>query len=298
MSDQLPSFYETEFATNWEMKVQQMDARLVSAVTPASFQGKRKWFNQLAVGTMTEVTDRKGVTPDGDTLGDKYWMYRRKFEFIRTWDEDDQMELGSIALPDSDEISSFSAAENRTKDAVIIQAFDATRYIGADGVTTNAFDSNFSIAVDFNATGSPANCGLTVEKVLHAKKLMDTAEVPDGDRYFACSAQQLQDMLLLAKATSRDYVGMLTPLVDGTVDKFAGFNFRRTEQLTRNTSTDVRTCFAWHKTGIKLAENGRDVHIDVLPTMRHAKQLRGVTRLSAVRTQNEAVVRVYCDESP
>jgi len=294
---ELTTFFEKEVATNWEMKNQQTDSRLGGAVTSDSFTGKRKQYNQLDIGTMTEITTRKGDTPDGDSTGTKYWIYRRRFEFVKTWDEDDEINLGQIALPDSDEVQSLQAASNRTKDSIIISAFDATRYIGEDGTTTDAFDSNFSIAVDYVASGATANSGLTVAKILQAKKILDEAEVDDGDRYFATSAQQLQDMLLTTQITSGDFVNVKA-LVSGAVDMFAGFKFIRTERLSLNTGTDVRTCFAWHKSGIKFAEIGRTVHIDLLPDRRHAKQLRGVYRAGAVRTENTRVVRIYADESP
>jgi hypothetical protein len=297
MPDAITTYYETEFSKNWEMLAQQMDSRLGEAVTPTTITGKRRKFNQLDLGSMQEVTTRKGDTPDGDSTGTSYWLYRRKFERVITFDEDDEMQLGTIALPDSDEVASTAAASNRTKDDVIIQSFDATRYIGENGTTSNTFDSNFSIAVDYVASGSAANSGLTLAKIARAKKLLDAAEVEDGDRYFVHSAQQLQDMLLIDKMTSEDYASVKA-LVDGKVDRFLGFKFIRSERLTRNSSTDVRTCFAWHKSGIKFADGGRNVHMDILPGRRHCKQIRGVYRCGSVRTQNEKVVRIYTDESP
>lgn len=297
MGDQITTYYETEYSKNWEMLAQQTDSRLGAAVTPTTITGKRRKFNQLDVGEMSEVTERKGDTPDGDSTGVAYWLYRRKFEKVITFDEDDEMQLGTISFPDSDEVASMAAASNRTKDDVIIQAFGATRYIGESGTTSDSFDTNFSIAVDYVASGSTANSGLTLAKIARAKKLLDAAEIEDGDRYFAHSAQQLQDMLLIDKMTSEDYASVKA-LVDGKVDRFLGFKFVHTERLARNTSTDVRTCFAWHKSGIKFADGGRNVHMDVLPSRRHCKQIRGVYRCGAVRTQNEKVVRIYTDESP
>jgi hypothetical protein len=297
MSDQLPTYFETEYSKNWEMLAQQMDSRLGAAVTPTTITGKRRKFNQLDEGEMSEVTERKGDTPDGDSTGAAYWIFRRKFEKVITFDEDDEVQLGTIALPDSDEVASMTYASNRTKDRVIIQAFDGTRYIGENGTTSDAFDTNFSIAVDYVASGSTANSGLTLAKISRAKKLLDEAEVEDGERYFVHSAQQLQDMLLVDKMTSEDYASVKA-LVDGKIDRFLGFKFVRTELLSRNTSTDIRTCFAWHKSGIKFADGGRNTHMDILPSRRHCKQIRGVYRCGAVRTQNEKVVRIYTDESP
>jgi len=297
MGDQITTYYETEYSKNWEMLAQQTDSRLGAAVTPTTITGKRRKFNQLDVGSMTEVTTRKGDTPDGDSTGVAYWLYRRKFERVIVFDEDDEMQLGTISLPDSDEVASMTAASNRTKDDVVIQSFDATRYIGENGTTSDTFLSAMSIAVDYVASGSTANSGLTLAKIARAKKLLDEQEVEDGERYFVHSAQQLQDMLLIDKMTSEDYASVKA-LVQGEMKMFLGFKFVRSERLTRNTSTDVRTCFAWHKSAIKFADGGRNVHMDVLPSRRHCKQIRGVYRCGSVRTQNEKVVRIYTDESP
>ena len=294
---ELTAHYEKEVSTMWELKDQQSDSRLGASVTSDSFTGKRKQYNQLEKRTMTEVTTRKGDTPDGNSTTYKYWIYRRKFEDVIIYDEDDQINLGQIALPDSEEVTQMSAASNRTKDSVIISAFDATRYIGENGTDTEAFDTAYQVAVDYVASGSTANSGLTLAKISKAKQIMDEAEVPFGERFFGHSSQQLQDMLLLDKMTSEDYAAVKA-LVDGKIDKFLGFTFIQTELFSLNTGTDVRTCFAWHKSGIKFAEIGRNVHIDVRADMRHAKQIRYVYRAGAVRTATNRVVRVYTDESP
>lgn len=291
---ELTQHYEKEISSNWEVLSQQMDSRLGPTVNNTSFRGKRKYWNQLETGSMTEVTERKGDTPDGDTQGYKYWIYRRKFEFVRVWDEDDQLNLGEVSLPNSDEVQSMVYASNRTKDDVIIAAFDATRYIGEDGTTTDAFDTTYQVANNYVASGSTADSGLTIAKLLEAQRLFNVYEVPDEDRYFVHGSKQLQDLLLTTQVTSADYA-TVKALVEGKVEKFCGFTFVRSERLT--VASNVRSCFAYAKSGIKFAEIGREVHVDQLPGRRHATQLRGVYRCGAVRTENKRVIRVYCDEA-
>lgn len=295
MSLQIPQFFTTDFSRNWEMLAQQKDSRLGSTVVSDSFIGKRKKYNQLDVGEMTEVTDRKGVTPDNDSTGLAYWIYRRKFHFTRTWDEDDSLNLGLVALPDSDEMQSAVAAGNRTKDKVIIQAFDGTRSIGENGNETEAFNTASTQEVAANFGGS--NVGLTVEKIIEAKNILDSAEIDEGDRYFVVASHQLnQDMLNTVKITSGDYV-QVQALIKGTVDEFCGFKFVRSEQLPK-TSGDIRSAFAYHKSGIKWADMGRSTHVDIRTDKNHAIQLRAVYRMGAVRTEDKRIVRVLCDESP
>lgn len=290
---EITTFYPTEFEKNWSHTLQQMDSRLKNAVTPGgALTGKRKSFNLLDDYEMEEVTTRKGDTPDGDTSGSKYWLYARKFEKVISFDEDDERQLGDIVLPNSDEVQNMAMSYLRKTDDVIISAFDATRYIGEDGTTTDAFNTDYSIAVDY-----VAQSGLTLAKIRRAAKLLNAAEVPEGDRYFAYGAQQLDNLLAITEATSRDYSDLMA-LKDGKISYWMGFTWIPTQRLPHVAATDVRTCFAWHKSAIKLGEGTRNVYIDVRPDKRHAKQIRSVGRLGAVRTENEKVIRIYCDESP
>jgi hypothetical protein len=295
---QIPQFFTTEFATNWEFLAQQQDARLVGCVNSTTFQGKRKWFNQIGTGSMTEIVDRKGDTPDGDSTGFKYWIYRRAFEFVKVWGEDDQVQMENIALPTSDEVKSFTYAENRVKDAVIIQAFGATRFIGENGTDTDALPSAQQIAVDYQYTGSAASAGLTIAKLRRAAFIMNSAEVPMEDRYITYGAKQLDDMLATVEVTSREF-NEVTALKDGKIpdNYFMGFKFVHTEQLPGNALTGNSTLYAWQKDGIKYADCGRDVYMDKLPSKRHALQLRGVSRMGAVRSENARVVSILCDNT-
>jgi hypothetical protein len=294
MSLDITQFYPVEFERNWTHVAQQMDARLRSAVTPGgNLTGKRKSFNLLNDYEMDEVTTRKGDTPDGDTSGEKYWLYARKFEKVITFDEDDERQLGQIVLPDSDEVRNMAMAYNRKVDDIIIAAFDATRYIGEDGTTTDAFPSGQSIAVNFGGS----NSGLTLGKIRETARIMNENEIEESGRYFAYGAQQLDNLLAITEVTSRDYSDLMA-LKDGKISYYMGFTWIPTQRLPINTGTDVRSCFAWHKSAIKFGEGQRNSYIDIRPDKRHAKQIRSVGRLGAVRTENEKVVRIYCDESP
>jgi hypothetical protein len=188
-------------------------------------------------------------------------------------------------------------AFNRAIDDVIINAFDATRYIGEDGTAPDTFDTNYSLASTYVENGTSAASGLTIGKLRRAKYLMDLAEVPNADRMLVCGAQQVQDLLRTTEVTSEDY-SSVKALVSGQVDTFLGFKFLSSQRLARNTSTDIRSVFAFHKSAIKFAMSDRKVQMDILPTRRHALQIRSTMMLGAVRSENEKVVRIYCDESP
>jgi hypothetical protein len=115
-----------------------------------------------------------------------------------------------------------------------------------------------------------------------------------------CGAQQVQDLLRTTEVTSEDF-NSIKALVSGQVDTFLGFKFLSSQRLinaTVSSVADIRSVFAFHKSAIKFAMSDRKVQMDILPTRRHALQIRSTMMLGAVRTENEKVVRIYCDESP
>lgn len=292
---EIDTFYPTEFQRNFDQVLQQMDSRLLSSITRADFTGKRKSFNLINDSEAQDILVRKGDTPDGEFDGSKYWLTQRPKEKVTTFDEWDQHFLGSIVLPTSDEVQAHAQAFNRAIDDVIVTAATATRYIGEDGTTTDAFSN--TIAVDYVETGSAANSGLTIAKLRRAKYLMDFNEVPTSDRFIAVGAQQVQDLLRTTEITNADY-NTVRALAQGQIDTFLGFKFINTQRLTEVVATDVRTVLAYHKSAIKFAMSDRSTQMDKLPTRRHALQIRSVMMLGAVRTENEKVVGIYCDESP
>ena len=293
----IDTFYPIEFERSFSQALQQMDSRLLASVTRADFTGKKKSFNLINDSEAQDVLTRKGDTPDGEFDGSKYWLTQRPKEKVTVFDEFDKHFLGSIVLPSSDEVQSHAMAFNRAIDDVIITAFDADRYIGEDGTTPNQFDGNFSLASTYVENGTSAASGLTIGKLRRAKYLMDVAEVPNSDRMIVCGAQQVQDLLRTTEVTNEDY-SSVKALVSGQLDTFLGFKFLSSQRLPRNTSTDIRSVFAFHKSAIKFAMSDRKVQMDILPTRRHALQIRSTMMLGAVRTENEKVVRIYCDESP
>jgi hypothetical protein len=296
----IDTFYPVTFQTSFDQVLQQMDSRLLNAVTRADFTGKKKWFNLLNDSEAQDILTRKGDTPDGEFDGSKYWLTQRPKEKVTTFDEWDKHFLGTIVLPTSDEVQSHAMAFNRAIDDVLISAFDATRYIGEDGTTTDAFPAGQSIASNYVETGSTAQSGMTLGKLRRAKYLMDVSEVPDSERYIVFGAQEEQDLLRDTTLTSADF-NTVKALVDGNVGTFLGFKFLKSQRLPIGTVSgvaDIRSCFAFHKSAIKFAMSDRQTRMDVLPMRRHALQIRSTMMLGAARTENEKVVRIYCDETP
>ena len=212
--------------------------------------------------------------------------------FLDEWDE--QL-LGEVVLPTSPIIQSHAQAYARTCDSIIIGALGGTAYTGTTGTTATVLPAGQKVAVNFVESGTAANSGLTIAKLRAAKFLFDSNEIDEEEeRIMVVSAKQLQDLLRTIEVTSQDY-NSVRALVDGALNTFMGFKFRRS-QLLGKVST-VRSCYAYVKSGVILAERGLKTHMDVRTDLSHSLQIRSVASLAAVRMEEKKVVEIACDEA-
>ena len=292
----IPEHFVTQFETNWRHRVQAKQSILKEYVTLDSVAGKEKSYNFLEAAVMREIITRAGETTTQDQETKKRWNRTKGYDAVKRFDEFDDTLLGSIVLPDSDVVISHAAAYKRKCDELIAAAAVGTAYTGEDGVTP-VTPTQF-VDVNYVESGVAANSGLTVAKLRAAMFKLDDADVDeDEERFFVASSKQKEELLRTTEVTSKDY-NTVQALVEGRIDRFMGFKFRWTKRSVLNTSTDIRSCFAYVKSGIVLSDDGLKTHMDILPTQNHCLQVRSVARLGAARIEEEKVVVVYCDQSP
>ena len=290
----IPDHFTTQFDSNWKHLVQQKNSKLKEYVTLDSIEGKEKSYNQLDATSMTQITDRSRDTRISDQAMAKRWIRPLNYDCAKLVDEFDEQFLGEVVLPTSPIIQSHGAAYARTCDKIIIDALGGTAFTGATGTTATVLPAGQKIAVGYVESGAVANSGLTIAKLRAAKFLFDSNEVDEEEeRIIVVSAKQLQDLLRDDKITSADY-NTVRALVDGNLNTFMGFKFRRSQQLPL--ATDIRSCFAYEKSGVILAERGLKTHMDVRADLSHSLQIRSVASLAAVRMEEKKVVEIACDE--
>jgi hypothetical protein len=295
---QIPEHYTTQFDANWRHLVQQKNSRLREYVTLDSISGKEKSYNQLSEAAMQLITSRSGETRISDQATAKRWIRPKAYDTAKLFDEFDEQLLGEVVLPTSPVVQSHAAAYARTADQVIIEALGGTAYTGETGVTATTLPNAQKVAVNYVESGSVANSGLTIGKLRAAKYILDASEVDEEEeRIIVVSAKQLQDLLRTTEITSADY-NSVKALVDGSVNTFMGFKFRKTQLLPLASATDVRSTYVYVKSGIVLAERGLKTHMDVRTDLSHSLQIRSVASLGATRLEEKKVVEIACDESP
>lgn len=268
-----------------EIGLQQRGSRLREAVRVEPVSAKYAYFDRVEAVTAVEKTSRHADTPQIDTPHTRRRVDMSDYHWADMIDKQDLIRIAGN--PENAYVQSAVMSLGRKMDDVVITAATGTAYEGETGGTSTSFPAGQQIA--------HGSAGMTVAKLRTAKQLLDEAEVGDEPRYIAVTAEQINDLLGETEVTSSDY-NTVKALVAGEVNTFMGFNFIRTERLTKSSTT--RSCLAWSRSGLLLAV-GIDImtDIDVRKDKSLATQIYACATFGATRMYEEKVVEIQCTES-
>jgi hypothetical protein len=252
MSQELADLYVQSFSTNLEMKLQQTGSKLRGRVEEATHTGAK----------MASPTQEMGPISLRAPAGRFAPKQRSDADFVRRWvfpvdGEIDQLIdtfdlLKTIIDPKSKYSTNAAAAVGRAWDDEIIAAATRTSYIGqeANALTTEAFDTTGQRIAD--TFGSTAASGLTVAKLIEAKRRLRKAHVDiDSEPLtLVIGSQQESDLLNQVQVVSTEFNDKPV-LVNGKVTQFLGFDIVYSERLTIYT-TNTRGALAFAKSGLYL----------------------------------------------
>lgn len=308
MASQIPDHYRIVFDDNWRFLLQQERHILEGTYEIKDCPGEVAYFDQIGRATMNQITTRTGRTSPQDVSMPKRAVFPLPYDCVEWIDEWDKVALGDLPNPQGSMVRIHAFAANRTKDKILINAALGTAYTGKAGNVPVTFDANQVVAVNYVRTGSAVNSGLTLAKILQAKYLMDTANVPlvTSDRIMVVTPKQVQDLLNDVDQVSNDRYVEVKALIDGKVDTFAGFTWKVIADIATGgdmvpySTGDIRECFAYHRMEALAWAKGEDVkaQIDILPQQSHAIQVRTTLMGGATRKEEARVVEILCDESP
>ena len=290
MSNQVTTAFVQQYSNNVQMLSQQMGSRLREAVDVESITGKNAYFDQVGSTTAQIRTSRHSNTPQIDTPHSRRRVSLADYEWADLIDDADKVRM--LIDPTSSYAKAAAAAMGRSMDDVIITALGGTAYSGETGGTSVALPSTQKFAT------SNQSDGLTVAKLLDAKKKMDLADVdPSIPRYVVCGATQISDLLNTTEVKSSDF-NTVKALAQGQIDSFLGFKFIMSNRLSFDASnTDDRLVFAFTKDAIKLAI-GKDVtaRISERDDKSYSTQVYYCMSIGATRMEEEKVVQIPCNE--
>ena len=290
MSNQITTAFVQQYSSNVQMLSQQMGSVLRPATDVETIVGKNAFFDQVGKTTAVLRTSRHSDTPQIDTPHSRRRVSLGDYEWADLIDNQDKVRM--LIDPTSSYAKAAAAAMGRAMDDVIISALGGTSYTGETGATSVSLPSGQK------PYSTSQTDGLTITKLLEAKRLLDAADVdPSIQRYFVCGPKQISDLLGTTQVTSADF-NTVKALAQGQVDSFLGFKFIVSNRLAFDaTNTDDRLCYAFTADAIKLAI-GKDVmaRIDERADKSYSTQVYYCMSIGATRMEEEKVVQVACDE--
>jgi hypothetical protein len=239
-------------------------------------------IERLGTEEAVEKTSRHTKTPIADVPHTRRRLEIQDWQWADLIDEEDQIRM--LISPKSEYAKSGAWSMNRQYDRLIIAA--------ASGDATDG-DGN-SVSLPSSQKIAVGTSGMTLDKVIEAKKILDENEVDAGNRYMVVSAQQMADMLATTEVSSSDF-NSIKALVRGDFTTWMGFEWVQTE-LIAGVGTAAAKCLAFHKSGLRLGI-GRDViaRVDKRIDVSYADQVYLAFTAGATRVEEEKVVEITCD---
>jgi capsid protein len=253
MSENLFKLWTTQFSTNLELRLQQMGSKLRGKVREGFHVGKQASpTNYISPVQLKAPAGRFAPKNRTDPDFQRRWVFPQDGEIDQLIDSFD--ELKTIVDPKSQYVTGAANAVGRAWDDCIIAAAFATAQIGQDagGLSGEAFDTtNLSVASTF---GSTAASGLTVAKLIEAKRIfrhnhVDLENSVDENMFLVIGSKQESDLLNQVQVVSTEFNDKPV-LVDGKVTRFLGFDIVVSERLT--VTSNVRQVIAGVKSGMYL----------------------------------------------
>jgi hypothetical protein len=305
MSENLFKIYVTEFSTILKLKLQQTQSKLRGRVMEGYHYGKQASPVQyIGAIQMRAPAGRFAPIERQDVDFTRRWVFPVDKEAPQLIDRFDKLKL--LMDPTSQYSTVAAAAVAREWDDRIIGAAFATAQIGADagGLSSETFNTGSTVtSAGFqipSTFGSSAASGLTVAKLIEAKRTLRKAQV-DVDNValtWITNSQGESDLLNQVQVVSTDFSGANRPvLVEGKVTRLMGFDIIYSERLL--STSNVRQNIALVPDGAYLGI-WEDTYNDIsqrkdlsgLPFQLYTSMSSGATRLEPGR-----LLQVLCADS-
>jgi hypothetical protein len=291
MSENLPKLFTTQFSTVLALKLQQKRSKLRGRTMEGFHVGKQASpIQYIGAIQMKPPAGRFSAIGRQDVDFTRRWVFpvdRDANQLIDTFDK-----LKTAVEPTSQYSDVAAAAVAREWDDRLIAAAFGTSSLGTDGAsftteTWASISSSWSIASTF---GSAAASGLTVAKMIEAKRIFRKAQVDleEETLTWVTNSQGESDLLNQVQVVSTEFSDKPV-LQEGKVTRFLGFDIVYSERLPVNT-VNVRSNIPFVKSGLYLGiwkdtENDVDRRKDLsgLPYQIYTMMSSGATRLEPGR---------------
>jgi hypothetical protein len=303
IATEIPEHYKRAFSDSMNHTVQQEKRKLGDKITVKDFNGKEKVWTDLEELAFVQRGRLQNSTPT-EVQAHKRKMTKTEFKCQVIFDRADNDFLAELGRPDSEVKQAMMFAWNRQIDQDTAIAATATVYGGVEPYTT-AIDlpSTQAVAVNYVKTGgTPANSGLTPQKIIRAAAILEENEIDLMEREccIAINPKAKQDLMSYVETSPNEvWANMITAWLEGKDKKLFGFYPVLTNNLVTDTSTDIDTVIAYEKArGIWMASDKLECKMDVRADLDHAVQISAYGQAAFMRRYEKTVVEIACDRTP
>ncbi len=245
------AFYNA-WTTGYEAILQERKPIYTGLVREERITGEFQSYDFVGDIELDDKETRFEDIPIEDMVHNKRWItpkFARKGIFV---DKEDDIALHTD--PTSAYMGALAKAVIRKENKTITDAFFAnvragkspgddtavladSLYVYATRITTGGRTIAHDVKSDYTAGG--VSTGLTIEKLILARQALEELENdPDAMFNLAIAPKQASDLLREAETQSID-TNMLKSLVNGVVNEYMGFRFRKTNRIVIGSSNDV-----------------------------------------------------------
>ncbi|MCS5590728.1 MAG: phage capsid protein [Candidatus Thioglobus sp.] len=285
MSTQITTAFVEQYKSNVLHLAQQKGSRLRDTVKYTPVTGKSHFYEAIGAVAASVRTTRHSDTPQVNTPHSRRKVSLVDYDWADLIDQEDKVKM--LISPTSEYAMAGANAMGRAMDDAIIAAASGAAAGGVAGATSIALPTSQKIA--------GGTTGLTLDKLLSAKEIIDSSDAdPSESRFLVCSAKQITDLLGTTQVTSSDY-NSVRALASGQIDTFLGFKFIRSERLA--VASSIRSCLAYTESALGLAV-GADIttRISERDDKNYATQVFLSMVIGATRIEDDKLVEIGAKE--
>lgn len=295
MADSQNQWFVNTFRDNVYILSQQKDSRLIGTVFRDDDVKDGGFFERLGATTMVQVTSRFMQTPIIDMAHTRRFVSFVTYLWSTIIDKDDRLRM--LADPESNYTLDARYAAGKQIDDVIIAAFGGSALSGQAGTTSVPFPAGQRVLQAFET-----NKWFSLVKWLEMKRLEDSAEVVDQDRYIAVRSTDLANLMqptaisttLPNPVLSIDY-STAKGLVDGTIMRYLGMDVIRSERLLAGSEASTFGVTSWQKRAVGFTmPQDFETNLAKDPTVNYNWRPHLKIGCGAVRVEEESVVIANC----
>jgi len=280
----LVNLFTTQFSTNIELLLQQMGSLLRGKIREGFHVGKMASpINQIGAISSQAPAGRFAPLQRVDANLVRRWVFPQERELPQLVDQFDEYQ--TIVDPKSMYAQNTAMAFGRDWDDAIIAAFFGTAQTGQDAANLTGETASTTTYGVSDTFGSSASTGLTVAKIIEARRIMRHyhVDVDTDPLTLLIGSKQESDLLQQVQVVSTEFADRPI-LTNGKLTQFLGFDIIVSERLSPGTAS-LRQCYAWAKSGMYLGmwkdmevQMDRRIDLSSQPWQIYAKHMYGATR--------------------